>query len=182
MIATNPSHFSGMKARHPVEQVSWNDAVAFCERLSQLVAEVQSERSYRLPTEAEWEYACRAGSNGKWCCGDNEADLREYAWFDTNSGGTTHPVGEKKANAWGLHDMHGNVWEWCRDTFDASVYSQRRGTTSDPLVTSGSNCRVLRGGSWHGYSGNARSAIRDWSTPDYRLGGSGFRVVCWFSP
>ena len=95
----------------PVEMVSWEDAVEFCRRLSELPGEKSAGRVYRLPTEAEWEYACRAGSSGRYGFGDQERGLGEHGWFSDNSHGKTHPVGQKKPNAWGLYDVHGNVWE-----------------------------------------------------------------------
>ena len=98
-----------------MEIVSWDDAVAFCEKLSALPAEQAAGRVYRLPTEAEWEYACRAGTTTAYSFGDDEQDLGKYAWFGKNSGKTTHAVGEKLPNGWGLYDMHGNVLEWCSD-------------------------------------------------------------------
>jgi formylglycine-generating enzyme required for sulfatase activity len=103
VMGTNPSYFKG--ANLPVEQVSWDDAVEFCKKLSQ-----KEGKTYRLPTEAEWEYACRAGTTTKFSFGDDESQLGEYAWYGKNSGMKTHPVGKKKPNAWGLFDMHGNVW------------------------------------------------------------------------
>ena len=96
-------------SRHPVETVNWDEAMEFCRKLSAMPAEQAARRVYRLPTEAEWEYACRAGTTTRWYCGDDEAGLADAAWFSKNSGGMTHPVGEKKPNAWGLYDMHGNV-------------------------------------------------------------------------
>jgi len=104
IMGNNPSTFQG--AKNPVEGVSWNDAQEFCKKVSEKVA-----KTVRLPTEAEWEYACRAGSTTEYCFGDAENGLADYAWFSVNSGNTPHPVGEKKPNAWGLYDMHGNVWQ-----------------------------------------------------------------------
>ena len=122
----------------------------------------------RLPAEAEWEYACRAGTSTRWCCGDDPRRLGEYAWFDPNSGGQTHAVGQKQPNAWGLHDMHGNVWEWCEDVF--APYA------ADPAAI-GADHRVIRGGSWVDDAVRCRSAYRDWYQPDDRVGNIGFRVV-----
>ena len=172
VMGTNPSHFKG--ARLPVESVSWDDGVAFCRKLS-----AQEGRTYRLPTEAEWEYSCRAGSKSKWCFGDEESKLKEYAWYCDNSNGTTHPVGEKKPNTWGLYDMHGNVWEWCSDYWDENYYEQFRGKIAvDPTGPTAGSFRVLRGGSWIGGAGYCRSACRYGSTPGYRGSDLGFRVAC----
>ncbi len=172
---TKPSHFTG-NARLPVEQVSWNDAVACAQKLSQLSAELSRELTYRLPTEAEWEYACRAGSTGKWCFGDQESQLGDYAWFAGNSANRTHPVGEKKPNAWDMHDMHGNVWEWCQDCYDADAYKARSGISQDPFVESGA-FRVIRGGSWIYDSAGCRSAFRNSYDPTDRTSSSGFRLA-----
>ena len=155
VMGVNPSSFKG--ANNPVEMVSWDDAVAFCEKLSSLPAEVAAGRVYRLPTEAEWEYACRAGTTTAYSFGDDEKDLGEYAWFSDNSGNTTHGVGEKLPNGWGLFDMHGNVWEWCSDAEGSS--------------------RVYRGGSWSDAAGYCRSAFRYWNFPTFRFNFLGFRLA-----
>jgi formylglycine-generating enzyme required for sulfatase activity len=140
VMGNNPSHFKGPK--NPVEQVSWDDCQQFL-RQAQREVGVRGGK-FQLPTEAQWEYACRAGSTTRYCFGDDESGLGEYAWYDKNSGNKTHPVGEKKPNAWGLYDMHGNVWEWCQDWYDGGYYANS--PTDDPTGP-GSN-RVLRGGSW----------------------------------
>ena len=122
-------------SRHPVETVTWDEAAEFCRRLSELPAERAAGRVYRLPTEAEWEDACRAGTTTRWNCGDDEAGLADSAWYAANSGGMTHPVGEKKPNAWGLYDMHGNVCQWCWDGFDKDHYAKSR-IMEDPATAS----------------------------------------------
>jgi formylglycine-generating enzyme required for sulfatase activity len=157
----------------PVERVSWDDAVEFCRRLSALPDEHKAGRVYRLPTEAEWEYACRAGSTTRYCFGDDESRLGDYGWFDGNSGDQTHPVGRKKANAWGLFDMHGNVWEWCSDRY--ADYG--RGDVTDPQGPSGASVRVFRGGSWLYPAWSCRSAYRDGHAPSRRLFDLGFRLA-----
>jgi formylglycine-generating enzyme required for sulfatase activity len=148
VMGINPSYFKN-NLQNPVEQVSYDDAIAFCQKLSQLTG-----KNYRLPTEAEWEYACRAGTTTDYYFGDNDNQLGDYAWYDGNSNNTTHPVGQKKPNAWGLYDMSGNVWEWCADT-------------------------CLRGGSWGFNPFYCLSAIRyHHHRHDYRNRNIGFRVVC----
>ena len=166
VMGTNPSNFKG--AQLPVEQVSWEEAVEFCRKLS-----AQEGRTYRLPTEAEWEYACRAGSTTKWCFGDKESALGEYAWYGDNTDLKTHPVGEKKPNAWGLCDMHGNVLEWCSDWYGA--YTEA--AVSDPTGATAGSSRVLRGGGWVRDPRGCRSASRISDTPGYRLVSLGFRVA-----
>jgi formylglycine-generating enzyme required for sulfatase activity len=126
-----------------------------------------------LPTEAEWEYACRAGTTTRFCFGDSGEELGDYAWYDGNSGSKTHPVGEKKANEWGLYDMHGNVREWCGDWY-AEKYGA--GAAKNPRGPSSGKYRVLRGGSWIDYS--SRSAVRLASYPSDGFYCLGFRVVC----
>jgi formylglycine-generating enzyme required for sulfatase activity len=152
-----------------VEKVSWNDAREFIEKLNQM----EKTETYRLPTETEWEYACRAGSTSEWCFGDNEAELREYAWYGANSGHKIHPVGQKKPNAWGLYDMHGNVWEWCQDWYG----EYPAGPVTDPTGPATGEYRVLRGGSWGFIAGFTRSAIRVNLNPGDRSNSFGFRVA-----
>ena len=162
-----PSSFKGRTL--PVEQVTWNDAQEFVRRLG-----AKTGKTYRLPSEAEWEYAARAGSRTEWSFGDNENELGRYAWFNANSGSTTHPVGEKLPNAFGLHDMHGNVWEWTEDCWNENY----NGAPSDGSVWSAGNCsrRVLRGGSWNFNPRYLRSAFRLGYPASDRNYNFGFRV------
>ncbi len=174
VMGQNPSHFKGEKC--PVERVSWDDAVEFCIRLSAMPEERAAGRGYRLPTEAEWEYACRAGSQAVYSFGDNEIDLGHYAWFDVNSCNMTHPVGIRRSNAWGLYDMHGNVWEWCSDWYG----DYPSGAVSDPTGPRKGSFRVLRGGSWSYEAANCRSARRGRDDPSVRYSRIGFRVAMSF--
>lgn len=190
VMRDNPSQFKGDDQR-PVENVSWLDVVKFCIRLSEIetlspyyrvpeqsvadeqVVEILGGDGYRLPTEAEWEYACRAGSSGNWCFGNDERKLKQFAWYDRNSGGTTHAVGQKQPNAWGFHDMHGNVWEWCADWY--ADYPAE--PVTDPRGPEEGSIRVFRGGCW-GFSPQfCRSAYRSGFTPSDRVSDLGFRVA-----
>ncbi len=157
----------------PVVEVSWNDAVQFCEWLSK-----KEGRTYELPTEAEREYACRAGTKTAFSFGDDPKALGDYAWFDGNSGNHTHPVGEKRPNPWGLYDMGGNVWQWCADGYGSYDYKDIK----DPKSNDSSNVRSLRGGSWFNVPGNCRSAYRYGFAPAVRADGVGFRVVLRSAP
>lgn len=168
----NPSGFKGTK--NPVEMVSWEEAVSFCEKLSEMPNEKAAGREYRLPTEAEWEYACRAGSSNAYSFGDSLDSLGSYGWFKGNLDGQTHPVGEKKANAWGLYDMHGNVWEWCQDWYAA--YPPDASTDPQQGPNKGSN-PVGRGGGWNYGADLCRSAVRGRFGPRARLNYYGFRVA-----
>jgi len=166
VMGENPSVVKG--PANPVETVSWDKAVEFCKRLS-----AKEGKKYRLPTEAEWEYACRAGSTTRYGFGDNSASLGEHAWHLGNSGRKMHPVGEKKPNAWGLYDMHGNAWEWCQDWL--GEYSSD--AVTDPQGPTGGSNRGQRGGSWINDAKYCRSANR-WSTrPGHREYFLGFRVA-----
>ena len=152
VAGTNPSFFKG--AKHPVETVSWNDCQSFVTKLNEKVP----GQTFRLPTEAEWEYACRAGNEGDYCYGDHVGVLDEYAWYGNSPDGnsTTHPVGEKKPNAWGLHDVHGNVYEWCADW-----YAEYPATAvTDPPGPPSGLFRVIRGGSWFSCDRFCRAADR----------------------
>ena len=171
----DPSNFKGED--RPVESVSWLDTLEFCRRLS-----VHTKREYRLPSEAEWEYACRAGTTTVYSFGDNADELGEYAWYTENSESQTHPVGQKKPNAFGLYDMHGNVREWCADDWydsykgaskDGSVWINDNKNYEDPETR-----KLLRGGSWFSCAGNCRSAYRLNFNARFRSDAFGFRVVC----
>jgi DNA-binding helix-hairpin-helix protein with protein kinase domain len=166
VMGSNPSNFK--RAKNPVETVSWDDCQTFIRKLGEKVP----GQTFRLPTEAEWEYACRAGSTGEYCYGDGEGGLGEYAWYDSNSGRTTHPVGEKKPNAWGLYDMHGNVWEWCADWYG----DYPNGEVTNPTGPGSGQFRVLRGGSWRDNPGYCRSASRFRNSPVNRNYNFGVRL------
>jgi formylglycine-generating enzyme required for sulfatase activity len=168
VMGTNPSHFKG--ATNPVEMVSWNDATEFCKKLSE-----KTRQAVRLPTEAEWEYACRAGTKTRFSFGDSDSALGDYAWCSSNSGDKTQPVGQKKPNAWGLYDMHGNVREWCADRYGGYP----KGTVSDPFGTASGDRRMLRGGSWYsGATDHFRCAYRlNFFAPSLRNFSFGFRCA-----
>jgi len=166
VMGTNPSRFKG--ATNPVDTVSWNDATKFCKKLSKKTRYV-----VRLPTEAEWEYTCRAGTTTRFSFGDDESALGDYAWYECNSGSATHPVGQKKPNAWGLFDMHGNLWEWCADWYG----DYPKGAATDPQGPASGADRVLRGGGWSHFPNYCRAAFRSFSSPGARLISGGFRVV-----
>jgi formylglycine-generating enzyme required for sulfatase activity len=152
----------------PVEGVNWwGDAIEFCRKLSELPAERQAGRVYRLPTEAEWECACRAGTTTAYSFGDDEKLLGDFCWFDGNSGNAAHPVGTKKPNPWGLHDMHGNVWEWCSDWYDFKLAGG-----VDPNGPARGSDRVCRGGGWRDRPMGCQSAARSTFSPSL-----GFRVA-----
>jgi len=172
VMGTNPSRFSG--PQHPVERVNWYDAVDFCRKLSELPEEKKLAYVYRLPTQAEWEYAGRAGATTVFSFGDSDAELGKYAWYSKNSGFTTHPVGEKNPNVWGLHDMHGNVQEWCQD----NVMKYSSGVV-DPIGNAASKFRCLRGGMWLWGSDYHRFTYCPGIRPNDRdrSGTTGFRVV-----
>jgi formylglycine-generating enzyme required for sulfatase activity len=161
---------------HPVLVVSWNDAAAFCKWLSKK-DRLEEDKGYRLPTEAEWEWACRSGSERDFYYGDDEARLSDYAWYDKNSGNKTHPVGQKKANAYGLYDMGGNAWQWCADWYSRDYYSAS--PTDDPKGPVSGTVRVLRGGSCVTSPYSSRSADRSNCSPDikYNYFLFGFRVA-----
>jgi formylglycine-generating enzyme required for sulfatase activity len=173
VMGKNSSKFKG--PQNPVEKVSWTEAVEFCRKLSELPAEKSGGYVYRLPTESEWEYACRAGTTTKYSFGDSESELSDYAWYDKNSGGTTHRVGGKKPTGWGLYDMHGNVFEWCQDWYG----DYPGGSTTDPTgaAYAPNRHRVRRGGCWNSFSDYCRSAYRSRRTPDDRHNILGFRVL-----
>ena len=207
LMGNNPSEFGGSEAL-PVETVSWYDAVSYCNALSRHFAlpECYEFRNVkgrpgvygweaeviwhhkligiRLPTEAEWEYACRAGTSGPFTGGGlkkrlfggftlDEAHLQRYAWYSENSGDETHVVGQKQANAWGLYDMHGNVWEWVWDRYD----EYPSGKVLDPMGPTSGSDRVYRGGSRYIDARFVRAAARDDDTPSYRYFIFGFRCA-----
>ncbi len=178
LVGKNPSQSKG--PGKPVEQVNWLGAIRYCNLrslreglepcydLATLSCDFGAN-GYRLPTEAEWEYACRAGTNTTWCFGAAEEKLKDHAWFRNSSAGTTHPVGQKKPNAWGLYDLHGNVWEWCHDFYAEGYYQQS--PSKNPRGPDVGEERVLRGGCWKSPAQMCRSSFRYSEAP-------GFAGVC----
>lgn len=184
VMGTNPSGFSPTgghathvegrdTSNHPVDAVTWHEAVEFCRRLSALPEERQAGRLYRLPTEAEWEYACRAGSTTRYYFGDDDSQLAEYAWFGKMDG--THPVGQKKPNVWGFYDMHGNVCECCNDWWGEDYYANS--PTDDPTGPESGTARIVRGGCWIYGAWKCRSSSRSCFRPFDRFNEIGFRVA-----
>ncbi|NEO02117.1 MAG: formylglycine-generating enzyme family protein, partial [Moorea sp. SIO3I7] len=171
----NPSHFKGDNL--PVEKVSWHEAKEFCERLNQKFQGQLQGRKFRLPSEAEWEYACRAGTTTRYYYGDEDSILEQYAWYDGNSDSKTHPVGQKIPNNWKLYDMMGNVWEWCEDTWHGN-YDDAPVDGSAWLFDDNNDYRLLRSGSMIGSPRYCRCAFRGNSSPSLRANDAGFRVVC----
>ncbi|MCP5550743.1 MAG: formylglycine-generating enzyme family protein [Akkermansiaceae bacterium] len=182
------------RPRNPAENVTWWEARAFANWLRERCADFLSPKARawpadwrdagagleaRLPCEAEWEYACRAGTTSEYHSGDGEAALRRVGWFGDNAGGSTHPVGELDPNPWGLYDLHGNVWEWCEDAWDDGAYRKRGdGWVARAWETADeSPHRAIRGGSWGNPAWVCRSAYRDWWRPGNRVRILGFRLV-----
>ncbi len=168
VMGANPSQVKGPKL--PVENVSWNDCQSF---ISKLQAKLPG-RKFGLPTEAQWEYACRADSATEYASGETDRNAGAYAWYAGNAGGKTHPVGEKKPNAWGLHDMQGNVWQWCSDWYGV-FYPDDDGI--DPQGWPSGSVRVLRGGCWSSTPDLLRSACRRSREPETRSLYVGFRLL-----
>jgi formylglycine-generating enzyme required for sulfatase activity len=167
MMGTNPSRWKG--GDNPVEQLRWSDAVKFCNKRSETeglkpcydLATLKCDFTadgYRLPTEAEWEYACRAGTATAYFFGEAPTKVGEYAWFDMNAGGRPRPVGQKQPNPWGLLDMVGNVWQWCNDFYKVDYYPES--PKQDPTGPAEGKNKVLRGGAWRFSADNCRSGYR----------------------
>jgi formylglycine-generating enzyme required for sulfatase activity len=184
VMGSNPSYYSTNNGfaedlSRPVEMVSWNDATNYCATLTErerAAGRIGTNSVYRLPTEAEWEYACRGWTSTRFSYGDDPGytNLTNYAWYSDNSGGTTHPVGQKLQNPWGLYDMHGNVFEWCQDWFD----TYPGGIAVDARGPGTGSFRVIRGGLWRYVARHCRSAYRDYGyDSDGRHFGFGFRVL-----
>jgi formylglycine-generating enzyme required for sulfatase activity len=168
VMGNNPSRFTGDPNR-PVENVSWDDVQEFIRRLNAR----EGGAIYRLPTEAEWEYAARAGTTTRWSFGDEASQLGRYAWYDGNARGQTHPVGQLQPNPWGLYDMHGNVWEWVQDWYGGYA----SGTAVDPAGPSSGLGRVYLGGGWFTPARYCRSAGRGSVAPGKRIDSLGFRLL-----
>jgi formylglycine-generating enzyme required for sulfatase activity len=174
LMGENPSRWKGKT--NPVEQMRWSDAVKYCNARSEAEGIEPcydlntwkcdfTANGYRLPTEAEWEYACRAGTTTAYSFGDDVSKLKAYAWFEDNSGGKPRPVGQKAANPWGLYDMHGNVWEWCNDFYKVDYYQE--GPKENPRGPQTGEAKVLRGGAWKFSAETCRSGYRYNENPGY---------------
>ena len=159
VTSNNPSQFKG--PGRPVDSVMWVDCHEYLDSLNRTTGE-----SFRLPTEAEWEYACRVGTTTEFYFGDSISRLKDYAWYKDNSNGETHPVGLKKPNGWGLHDMYGNVSEWCQDYADNGYYANS--PREDPKGPASGTDRIYRGGNWEGLVSWCRSAWRFGASPNYQ--------------
>jgi formylglycine-generating enzyme required for sulfatase activity len=169
VMGNNPSKFRGED--RPVENISWNNAQEFIKKLNQ----IEGTDKYRLPSEAEWEYACRAGTTTRYSFGDKESELSNYAWYFENSGSETHPVGLKKPNPLGLYDMHGNVWEWCQDKWHDNY--NRAPSYGSVWGSGNSSSRVNRGGGWNIAAKHCRSKVRSWEDPGICNSILGFRIL-----
>ncbi len=160
----------------PMVRVSWDDAIEFCRRLTLFPQEMDAGRTYRLPSEAEWEYACRAGSTTTYPWGNDRKPITHHCWYVVNAGGRPQQVGHKQANLWGLHDMLGNVWEWCGDWYAEDFY--QHSALVNPVGPDSGLCRVIRGGGWGDSAGYCRSACRGKASPENHGSAIGLRVVC----
>ena len=170
LMESNPSHFKGDSL--PVELVNWNEVMEFCQKLTErerAAGRLSADLAYTLPTEAQWEYACRAGTTSD----TSPANLDELAWHMANSGEQTHPVGQKQANPWGLYDMYGNVWEWCLDWYG----DYAGGSVADPRGVPAGPGRIIRGGSWRGSAVDCRAPYRSAKEWDHRRHGLGLRLA-----
>jgi formylglycine-generating enzyme required for sulfatase activity len=181
-----PEHENGFPNNplHPAEKMDWYDASQYCSWLN-TVCGIQLPERYKagLPTEAQWEYACRAGTDTDYYTGDGESTLAEAGWYGGNSESKTQPVGQLQGNEFGLFDMHGNVEEWCADTFDKHAYKKRVNGICDPFIDGARDAnRVLRGGSWLYSPRGCRSAFRFRWRPDFRGRDLGFRVCLFLGP
>ncbi|MBJ7898405.1 MAG: SUMF1/EgtB/PvdO family nonheme iron enzyme [Cyanobacteria bacterium RI_101] len=174
-IMGNNQFYFDINAQNPVERVSWNDCQIFCKKLSALTGKI-----YRLPSETEWEYACRSGTTTRYFFGNNMEQLVNYAWYGRNSGRKTHSVGQKKPNLWGLYDMHGNLWEWCEDSWHGTY----NGSPTDGSAWVDNQCqsdlRVLRGGAWSSHPTNCHSSSRHYDSLYHTSRMYGFRLVLEF--
>jgi len=176
VMGNDPSQLTGQD-NQPVDSVSWIDSQEFCKKLS-----AKTDRAVRLPSEAEWEYACRAGSTTRFCYGDDPdcSKLGEYAWYTANSDDYTAPVGQKKPNAWGLYDMHGNVVEWCQDWLHDNYVgapTDSNAWKANPKITPAGISHMMRGGTNNSKGKGCRSAARDWGPQGNRCADVGLRVV-----